>query len=150
MSHTDRSAVLADGVIDDDELDALSKNDLREMIEELNKEVLQRDQDIQDLTQQLESGKKRRGKGDLDRDLATLESQIAALSDKYQRSESEREHAQEELANTRAQLNNLSEEKKQLELRLKYIYSMINILSFLRINCFLQISGEQVYTTFVG
>jgi chromosome segregation ATPase len=137
MSAADRSAILSDGVIDDDELAELSKNDLREMIQELNKEVIDKEEYIQQLEKEANSGKKKRGKGDVDRDLATLEAQNNSLSDKLQKAETEREQFQEELANARAQMSHLMEEKKQLELQLKYpLFSIFITLSIFKLLIF--------------
>ena len=113
------SELMADGVIDDDELAALTKDDLRDMVELLNLEIIDKDKEITALSNEISKGGKKKGKYGGDTELDSLREQMTQLSDRLQATEQERDNYREDLADVRAKFENLNEEKRTVEGSLK-------------------------------
>ena len=99
------------------------EEELKEMVELLNGEVIERDKEIADMTKELRRKGNNKGKGNSgvygEGEVETLREQIAQMSDRLQSAEQERDSYREELADSKAKHENLSDEKKQVEYQLK-------------------------------
>lgn len=115
--------LLADGVIDDDELAELTKDELREMVQMLNGEAVEHQNDINDLKQELAKLKKSKkgikGLADLEAENESLREQVTQSSDRLQAVEQERDIFKDELKDIQEQCDDMTENRKQLEIQLK-------------------------------